>query len=129
MTEGYIYVISNPSFGADIFKVGYTDKTPTERLKEANSTTWAFPTFKLEFAKKVIDARDKEQKLHRTLGAFARRIHPKREFFNVQLKSIMLLFDMIDGEMWVQTPEVPEIISDATETIVRDRLAPFVYKK
>lgn len=129
MTEGYIYVISNPSFGADTFKVGYTDKTPTERLKEANSTTWAFPTFKLEFAKKVIDARDKEQKLHRALGSFAKRIHPKREFFNVQLKSIMLLFDMFDGEMWVQTPEVPEIISDTTETIVRDRLAPFVYKK
>lgn len=129
MTEGYIYVFSNSSLPADTFKVGYTDKTPLERLKDANGCTWALPTFKLEFAKKVTDARNKEQKLHKALGAFGKRIHPKREFFNVPLNSIRVLFDMIDGEMWVQPPEIPETEPEINENPIRERLAAFVYKK
>jgi hypothetical protein len=103
MTEGYIYVMSNSMMAADTFKVGFTDKTPTERLAQANSSTWALPNFKIEFAKKVVDARDKEQKLHKALSLFGKRVDPKREFFVVPLKNIRTLFDMFDGEMWSES--------------------------
>ena len=118
--------------GPETFKVGYTDKTPTERLRDANSNTWTLPIFKLEFAKRVTDAHDKEQKLHRALASFGKRIHPKREFFNVPLKSIRVLFDMIDGEMWVQPPNPPEPETNSEknfENAIHERLAPFAYKK
>ena len=129
MTEGYIYVISNSTMAPDTYKVGFTDKTPPERLRQANSDTWSLPYFKLEFAKKVIDARDKEQKLHRALASFGKRIHPKREFFVVPLKNIRVLFDMIDGEMWVEGPEVPFEAEIVSENPIRDRLAGFAFKK
>jgi hypothetical protein len=77
----------------------------------------------------VTDARDKEQKLHKALGAFGKRIHPKREFFNVPLTSIRVLFDMIDGEMWVKPPEIPDTEPEINENPIRERLAAFVYKK
>ena len=95
MSEGYIYVMSNPIMAQDTFKVGFTEKTPPERLKEANGSTWALPNFKLEFAKKVNDAKDKEQKIHRALSSFGKRIHPKREFFVVPLKSEELMKEIV----------------------------------
>ena len=92
--------MSSSTMPADTFKVGFTDKTPTERLTQANSSTWALPNFKIEFAKKVTDAKNKEQKLHKALSSFGKRVDPRREFFVIPLKSIRTLFDMIDGEMW-----------------------------
>jgi hypothetical protein len=41
--EGYIYCFSNPTL-AEIYKIGYTTRTPLERLQEANaSDTWRLP--------------------------------------------------------------------------------------
>ena len=59
--EGYVYCISN-EFMPGIYKVGVTMRSPLERLKEANSSdTWKIPTYKIEFAKKVMDPKDKEK--------------------------------------------------------------------
>jgi len=33
-TEGYVYVISNPSLPDNLVKIGFTDRDPSERLKE-----------------------------------------------------------------------------------------------
>jgi len=132
MSEGYIYVMSSSTMAQDIFKVGFTEKTPPERLKEANGSTWALPNFKLEFAKKVNDAKDKEQKIHRALSSFGKRIHPKREFFLVPLKSIRILFDMIDGEMWKESLDVTTThnVSETKDNniITEGPLSGFYYK-
>jgi hypothetical protein len=40
-----------------------TERTPDIRLREANSSTWALPTFVLEFAKKVDDPKEIEKKI------------------------------------------------------------------
>jgi hypothetical protein len=89
-----------------VFKVGMTEHTPEERLAQANGSTWAFPCFKVEFAKRVANPRDKETKLHKALASFGNRVHPKREFFKVPLESIRTLFDMFDGEMWGTSAEI-----------------------
>jgi hypothetical protein len=88
-----------------IVKIGMTERTPETRLSEANaSDTWRPPTpYKIEFAKKVANASEKEKILHLLLEQYTDRIHPQREFFRVSSEEVRKFFDLIDGEMWVET--------------------------
>ena len=88
-----------------ILKVGMTDRTPEVRLSEANSPdTWRPPTpYKIELAKKVFNAAQKEKTLHILLDQYTNRISPRREFFYVSLEEVSKFFNLMDGEMWVET--------------------------
>lgn len=103
MSDGYIYCFSNLSMPG-ILKVGMTERTPDARLVEANvSDTWRPPTpYKIEFAKKVTNPSHKEKTLHTLLEQYTERIHPRREFFRVTPEEVQKLFDLMDGEMWVE---------------------------
>ena len=110
MADGYIYCFSNQSIPG-ILKVGMTERTPDARLAEANaSDTWRPPTpYVIEFAKKVSNAFGKEKTLHILLEQYTDRPHPRREFFRVSTKEVRMFFDLMDGEMWSETPtEVEE---------------------
>lgn len=87
-----------------ILKVGMTERTPEVRLSEANaSDTWRPPTqYKIEFAKKVSNASQKEKTLHTLLEQYTNRIHPRREFFRVTPEEVRKFFDLMDGEMWAE---------------------------
>jgi hypothetical protein len=102
MADGYVYCFSNPSMPG-ILNVGMTERTPEARLSEANaSNTWGPPTpFKIEHAKKVSDASGKEKTLHTILEK--KRIHPRHEFFGVSPEEVRKFFDLMDGEIWVET--------------------------
>jgi hypothetical protein len=104
MTEGYIYCFSNESMPG-ILKVGMTERTPEARLGEANaSDTWRPPTpYKIECAKKVSGASEKEKTLHTLLEQYTDRIHPRREFFRVSKEEVRKFLDLMDGEMWTET--------------------------
>jgi len=77
--EGYIYCFSNPISQPGLCKVGMTERTPTERLREANrEDIWrsrvciyehkqSITPYQLEFAKKVSNPKQKEQTLHKLL--------------------------------------------------------------
>jgi hypothetical protein len=106
MSEGYIYCISNECMPG-IFKVGMTERTPVERLKEANkSDTWRPPIpYKLEFAKRVQLVREKEGYLHRLLSKYHCRINESREFFKCDVADVRLFFDILDGEYWAPEDE------------------------
>ena len=69
MSEGYVYCFSNISM-PNILKIGMTERTPIERLNEANSSdTWRPPTpYKIEFAKRVNNPRMKEYMIHKLLS-------------------------------------------------------------
>lgn len=110
MTDGYIYCFSNISM-PNIFKIGTTERTPIERLKEANSLdTWKPPTpYKIEFAKKVKNPKEKETTLHKLLEQYTERINPRREFFKVSLEEIKIFFDLIDGEIYKENKDNKEI--------------------
>ena len=109
MTDGYLYCFSNPSMPG-ILKVGMTERTPEIRLNEANSSdTWRPPTpYKLEFAKKVLNPKQKETILHNLLSQYTERINPKREFFRVSTEEVKAFFDLIDGDLWVKDLEEEE---------------------
>jgi hypothetical protein len=106
--SGYIYCFSNASM-PNILKVGMTERTPDLRLNEANNSgTWTIPSYKIVIAKKVLNPKQKELTLHMLLSQYTERIHPKREFFRVSEEEVKTLFDLIDGELWVKTPEEEE---------------------
>ena len=109
MTTGYIYCFSNRSMSG-VLKIGMTERTPKLRLREANaSDTWRPPTpYKIEFAKKVSNPLKKEKTLHILLEQYTDRIHPRREFFRVSQEEVRTFFDLMDGEIWVETPEEKE---------------------
>ena len=91
----------------NILKIGTTERTPKERLKEANSSdTWKPPTpYKIEFAKKVKNPKEKETTLHKLLEQYTERINFRREFFKVSLEEIKIFFDLIDGEIYKEDEE------------------------
>ena len=106
--SGYIYCFSNDGMPG-ILKVGMTERTPELRLNEANNSgTWTLPSFKIVIAKKVLNPKQKELTLHILLSQYTQRIHPKREFFRVSQEEVKTFFDLIDGELWVETLEKEE---------------------
>jgi len=81
-----------------------TLREPLERLKEANSSdTWKPPTpYTIEFAKHVVNAKEKEISVHKLLEKYTEKIHERREFFRVTVEEVRLFFDLMDGEYWVE---------------------------
>ena len=111
MSVGYIYCFSNESMPG-ILKIGMTERTPEERLKEANNPdTWRPPTlYKIEIAKKVTNPLEKEKAIHNILDKFKVRINPKREFFRITIEDIKMFFNLMDGEIWDEKVK-PGVIS------------------
>jgi hypothetical protein len=101
-----------------LLKIGMTERTPKIRLSEANTTdTWRPPTpYKLEMAKKVINPKQKETTLHLLLAQFTERINPNREFFRVSLEEIKAFFDLMDGDIILET-EIEDIENIDAESI------------
>jgi hypothetical protein len=117
MAEGYIYCISNSSM-PNILKIGMTERHVETRLKEANaSDTWRPPTpFKIEFAKKVSNVKDKEKTLHALLEKYTDRVNPRREYFRVSIEEVRKFFDLMDGEYWVDSENVDiDTLSEASD--------------
>lgn len=119
MTEpGWVYVLSNKSM-PHLFKIGYTGRSPAERLAEANQPdTFRPPTpYVIEFARKVPMANSKELRIHRALRRF--RVSPDREFFSTDLDEIRNLFELMDGPWWKEEsePESLDIIDVETKSI------------
>lgn len=109
-TTGYLYCMTNASMPS-LLKIGMTERTPEERLRDANShDTWRPPTpYVIEFAKQVQHPKQKEATLHRLLEQYTDRVHPRREFFRVGMEELRLFFDLMDGEYWVNEEEASSI--------------------
>jgi hypothetical protein len=81
----YVYVLSNPSFDNNIFKIGWSRKHPIIRAN--NLYTSGVPTpFVIEFVISTDDGIKLENKIHNHLEQF--RINKKREFFKITKEQI-----------------------------------------
>ena len=92
MEEGYVYCMTNEHMPLFV-KVGYTDRTPEERLAEANHDTWSIPVWKCEFSCKVKSPREVETLLHQILRKY--RVIDRREFFRCPAEEVRPLFDLL----------------------------------
>ena len=77
---GWVYAFATPSMPG-IVKIGATNRDPSERLREANADTWHMHEYVVACVAEVADAFAVERAVHVTLAA--RRVHPRREFFQV----------------------------------------------
>jgi hypothetical protein len=103
--EGWVYCISN-EFMPGLLKIGMTDRTPQDRLAEANrSDTWRPPAdYVIEFAKKVKNPLKKEKTIHKLLEEYNERVNSSREFFRITKIKARLYFDLMDGDYWEPPP-------------------------
>uniref|UniRef100_A0A6C0HXY1 Chromo domain-containing protein n=1 Tax=viral metagenome TaxID=1070528 RepID=A0A6C0HXY1_9ZZZZ len=100
-SEGFVYCLTNESMPG-LVKVGETHTegiTPEDRASQLYKTGVPLP-FKVEFAKKVKNPRQKENILHKLLEKYTSRPNGSREFFSTTPDEVRLFFDLIDGEMW-----------------------------
>ena len=82
----------------EIVKIGYTERSVEERLKEANSSnTFKPPTpFVLEYYVEDIDAKEKEKMIHELIDS--KRVNKKREYFKITIQEIKIIFDLIKSK-------------------------------
>ena len=79
-SKGYVYVISNPSLPDNLVKIGFTDRDPSERLKELDQA--GLPTEYVEHYRiRTANPRELEKRLH--LHFADKRLREDKEFFTV----------------------------------------------
>ena len=102
--EGYVYCMTNEHMPGFV-KVGYTDRTPEERLAEANGDTWSIPCWKCETSVRVKSPREAEKAIHLLLGHEGGRISPRREFFNCSVDYVKMVFTILRTQNPDPTPQ------------------------
>lgn len=90
--NGYVYCLSNASFGNSVYKIGFTTKHPEERAQQLYNTGVPTP-FRVEESVYVHDYRQKEKTIHQLLDAH--RINSGREFFNIPIHKVQQLFSLM----------------------------------
>lgn len=88
---GWVYIARNDIHKEDIFKVGYTEKTPEERVNSLNTAqkrhTGQIGFFQLIYAVAVLDSQGCEQALFKRVEKL--KESPKKEFVNAPLELLI----------------------------------------
>ncbi|GAX45385.1 hypothetical protein NIES4075_64060 [Tolypothrix sp. NIES-4075] len=85
MQAGYIYALTNKSFGDYVIKIGMTRRKPYTRAKEIYVGASGVPEpFDVAFACQVSDCAEAERKIHERLKTY--RSNKKREFFTIPIE-------------------------------------------
>lgn len=92
MSEGLIYILSNPSFFDGLLKIGMTSG-PVEVRAKALQTTGVPAQFKIEYQTEVHDCGLVELVVHHRLASC--RYRPNREFFSVTLERAISILDEV----------------------------------
>ena len=104
LQEGYVYILTNPSFREDWVKIGMTQNME-ERLRTLDTTALPLP-FKKYATLKTVKYQVAEKHVHHYIETFTNlRIRDKREFFNVKPEQALKIFC-----------EVAELLEDAVVT-------------
>lgn len=81
--QGYVYILTNPSFREDWVKIGKSSKSVEQRVKELDGTAVPLP-FKIYATLKTSKYSQVEKAVHETIDSLTdKRIRQNREFFNI----------------------------------------------
>lgn len=112
--EGYVYILTNPSFKEDWVKIGMTQNME-ERLRTLDTTALPLP-FKKYATLKTVKYQAAEKHVHHYIETFTNlRIRDKREFFNVKPEQALKIFC-----------EVAELLEDAIVTKYDEEGHPYI---
>ncbi len=81
MSIGFVYCITN-SYMPGLCKIGMTDRSPSQRVKELSSSTSVPDGFDIQFYAEVENAHDVERALHEFFKD--ERVNEYREFFRIK---------------------------------------------
>lgn len=99
--KGFLYCFYTDCMPG-IYKIGLTTRSLEKRLKEANTGTYVPPIpYRIVFAKKVNNVKEKEGKIHQLLTRYSKRVNKKKEFFRITEDEVYLIFSLLDGQ-WVR---------------------------
>lgn len=92
---GYIYILRNPTFGKNIFKIGLTKNNVDERANQLSKTSVP-DKFHTAQEWNVKDCVNAEKQIHEKLSQ--NRVDPRREFFNIEYdRAIKVIKEVIDA--------------------------------
>ena len=100
--DGWVYILSNPSFADGRIKIGYSSSDPKYRIIEFNKATGVPEDFQLEYQCYVEYPRSIERKIHRLLAD--KRPHPRKEFFIVPIQEAI---DLIESNAIIKHKDNP----------------------
>lgn len=109
--SGYVYLLKNDAM-SDIYKIGMTNRTVEERVKELSLSTSIPLPFEVVCSVKVDDAKEIEQYFHKEYKEF--RISNNREFFKFDK---ITLKDVISQFVFFTYKKMNESYKEFTETI------------
>lgn len=100
--QGYVYILTNPSFREDWVKIGKSSRPVDVRSKELDNTAVPLP-FEIYATMKTSKYSQAEKLIHNYIQRFSNlRIRRNREFFNVSPETPLSIFY-----------EVSEVLDDA----------------
>tara|TARA_B100000927_G_C16349281_1_gene422619 strand:- start:120 stop:710 length:591 start_codon:yes stop_codon:yes gene_type:complete len=103
-----VYILTNEAMPG-IIKIGWTDNSVEQRMKELDKTGTPLP-FTCYFAKRVDDPKFVESKLHEAFDEF--RIRENREFFRMSADQAKAALEIASGEDVTPQGDVVETESD-----------------
>lgn len=126
-TQGYVYILTNPSFKEDWVKIGKSSRPVDVRSKELDNTAVPLP-FEIFATLKTVKYNEVERQIHKTIDRLTDlRIRQNREFFNIApdvaldiMRDIATLID--DAEIAVYIDGKPQVTKSKEEDkkIVKD---------
>ena len=103
-----VYILTNEAMPG-IIKIGWTDKSVEERMKELDRTATPLP-FTCYYAKRVDEPKFVESRLHQAFDEF--RIRDNREFFRMSPDQAKAALEIASGEDVTPKEDVVENESD-----------------
>ena len=98
MQSGYIYVLKNPSFRPNLYKIGMTTRTAHDRAWEIFLGATGVPApFQVAYTHPVTNCLVAEQRIHEKLSDF--RFRRNREFFEIPLNSAVQVIKSICSDV------------------------------
>ena len=108
-SQGYVYILTNPSFKEDWVKIGKSSRPVDVRSKELDNTAVPLP-FEIFATMKTVKFNEVEKLVHKTIDRLTDlRIRQNREFFNVAPQIALDIFN-----------DIANTIDDAEITLYRD---------
>ena len=97
LKQGYVYILTNPSFKEDWVKIGKSSRPVDVRSKELDNTAVPLP-FEIFATMKTCKYNEVEKLVHKTIDRLTDlRIRQNREFFNVAPQVALDIFRDIAG--------------------------------
>jgi hypothetical protein len=120
VTTGFVYVLTNESMPG-LVKIGYTERTVEERIKELSQPTGVPTPFECFFAVEVENPQAVEKKIHD--GLYDARKNLSREFFEIAPERVRSLMQLPEHKVYVLTgdPDLKAPTNTGTEVAATSR--------